>query len=98
MAVKKKRTTSNKGKDKISAKSDSSVLRKVKRADVPVDDNETEVNENGLTDFSLLGDEEGDPDVNALAQEEELLEDDLDINNIEIATELSEDPVRLYLR
>src|SRR5512139_171074 len=47
-------------------------------------------------------DEVGDPDVNdvsALIQEEELFEEDpIDLKNPEVAAELSEDPVRLYLR
>jgi RNA polymerase primary sigma factor len=54
---------------------------------------------NGLVDDVLMGDEVGDPDVSVLAQEEELLEDDeLNIKTPDIAAELSEDPVRLYLR
>jgi RNA polymerase primary sigma factor len=100
MAVKKKRTTPKKEKLKPGEKPRPSVVRKVHLEDVLVDDNEAEVNgnENGLTDFSILGDDEGDPDVTALAQEEDLSEDDLDLNNFEVAAELSEDPVRLYLR
>jgi RNA polymerase primary sigma factor len=56
--------------------------------------------ENGIKDLVLMGDEVGDPDITMLAQQEdELLEDDLiDIKNPEVAAELSEDPVRLYLR
>jgi RNA polymerase primary sigma factor len=56
--------------------------------------------ENGLKELVLMGDEVGDPDITMLAQqEEELLEDDtIDIKNPEVAAELSEDPVRLYLR
>src|SRR6266498_2209633 len=56
--------------------------------------------ENGLKDLVLMGDEVADPDISMLAQqEEELLEDDIiDIKNPEVAAELSEDPVRLYLR
>jgi RNA polymerase primary sigma factor len=46
--------------------------------------------------------EVGDPDINdvsALIQDEELFEDDtIDLKNPEVAAELSEDPVRLYLR
>src|SRR5512138_2360570 len=54
--------------------------------------------ENG--DLVLMVDEVGDPDLSMLAQQEdELLEDDLvDLKNPEVAAELSEDPVRLYLR
>lgn len=63
-----------------------------------VDDNGMDENGNGLAD--LVGDEEGDPDVTVLAQEEEISEEDeeIDIRRPEVAAELSEDPVRLYLR
>src|SRR5574339_975032 len=56
--------------------------------------------ENGLKDLVLMGDEVGDPDISMLAQqEEELLEDEtLDLKNPEVAAEVSEDPVRMYLR
>jgi RNA polymerase primary sigma factor len=56
--------------------------------------------ENGIKDLVLMGDEVGDPDISMLAQQEdELLEEELiDIKNPEVAAELSEDPVRLYLR
>lgn len=56
--------------------------------------------ENGLKELVLMGDEVGDPDISMLAQQEnELLEDDtIDLKNPEVAAELSEDPVRLYLR
>jgi len=55
---------------------------------------------NGIGDAALMVDEVGDPDLSVLAQqEEENLEDDLlDIKNPHVAAELSEDPVRLYLR
>src|SRR5512139_3676860 len=47
-------------------------------------------------------DEVGDPDVNdvsVLIQDEELFEEEpVDLKNPEVAAELSEDPVRLYLR
>jgi RNA polymerase primary sigma factor len=53
-----------------------------------------------LSDLVFMGDEVGDPDISMLAQQEnELLEDDtLDLKNPEVTAELSEDPVRLYLR
>ncbi|HEY3475111.1 MAG TPA: sigma-70 factor domain-containing protein, partial [Anaerolineales bacterium] len=56
--------------------------------------------ENGLKDLVLMGDEVGDPDISMLVQqEEELLDDDpINLKNPEVAAELSEDPVRLYLR
>ena len=53
---------------------------------------------NGFPNMILM-DEVGDPDISVLAQEEELLDDDvIDLKNPEVAAELSEDPVRLYLR
>src|SRR5512145_2248613 len=56
--------------------------------------------ENAIKQLVLMRDEVGDPDITLLAQQEdELLEDDLvDLKNPEVAAELSEDPVRLYLR
>lgn len=56
--------------------------------------------EDGLKELVLMGDEVADPDINMLAQQEnEFLEDDvIDLKNPEVAAELSEDPVRLYLR
>jgi RNA polymerase primary sigma factor len=64
-----------------------------------IEDNGAEVNGNGLGELAMMEDDEGDPDVSTLAQEEELLEgEELDIRSPEIAAELSEDPVRLYLR
>src|SRR5262245_35794020 len=47
---------------------------------------------------ALMGDEVGDPDITALVQEENLEEDVLDLENPQFMAELSEDPVRLYLR
>jgi RNA polymerase primary sigma factor len=53
---------------------------------------------NGFPDM-VLKDEVGDPDASVLAQEEDLLDEDvIDLKNPEVATELSEDPVRMYLR
>jgi RNA polymerase primary sigma factor len=56
--------------------------------------------ETSLKDLVLMGDEVADPDINMLAQQEnEFVEDDpINIKNPEVAAELSEDPVRLYLR
>jgi len=52
-----------------------------------------------MTDLNMMGDEVGDPDENTLAQqEEEPLDDVLDLKNPIVAAEMSEDPVRLYLR
>src|SRR5689334_1629462 len=55
---------------------------------------------NDIANTTLMVDEVGEPDINVLSQqEEENLEDDLlDVKNPEVAAELSEDPVRLYLR
>ncbi len=97
MAVKKKRTTPHREKSKTSVTPRPSVVRKVPLDEVLVNGNGEEANGNGLVE--LMGDDVGDPDVTALAQEEELLEEDeLNIESPEIAAELSEDPVRLYLR
>ena len=99
MAVKKKRTTPTKGKRKTSAESRPSVGRKVPFEETFVEDNGMGLNGNGLAELAMMGDEEGDPDVTALAQEEELLEEEeLDLKSPEVVAELSEDPVRLYLR
>jgi RNA polymerase primary sigma factor len=56
--------------------------------------------ENGLKELVLMGDEVADPDISMLAQQEnEFIEDDvIDIKNPEVAAEVSEDPVRMYLR
>src|ERR1044072_2034092 len=53
---------------------------------------------NGFPDMALMDEEVGDPDASVLAQEEDLLDDEIDLKNPEVAAELSEDPVRLYLR
>ena len=53
---------------------------------------------NGFPDAALM-DDVGEPDVSVLAQDEELFDDDvIDLKSPEVAAELSEDPVRLYLR
>jgi RNA polymerase primary sigma factor len=56
--------------------------------------------EENLKDLVLMGDEVGDPDISLLVQQEsELLEDEaIDLKNPEVAAEVSEDPVRMYLR
>jgi len=55
---------------------------------------------NDIVDEAMLDDEVGDPDISVLVQQEdENLEDDLlDIKNPHIASEPSEDSVRLYLK
>lgn len=65
--------------------------------DVPVG-NGRELDGNGLTELALMDEEGGDPDANLLTQEEDVLDDDLDLHDPKLAAELSEDPVRLYLR
>ena len=55
---------------------------------------------NEVPDTVLNNDEVGDPDIGVLAQQEEenLEEETLNLENPHILAELSEDPVRLYLR
>ncbi|MBI4759581.1 MAG: sigma-70 family RNA polymerase sigma factor [Chloroflexota bacterium] len=65
--------------------------------DVPVGSGR-ELDGNGLTELALMDEEGGDPDANLLTQEEDVLDDDLDLHDPKLAAELSEDPVRLYLR
>ena len=99
MAVKKKRNAPKKEKRKSGVKPQPSVVRDTGFDEVLDDDNETETNGNGLAALVMAEDDEGDPDASALAQEEEILEEEeLNIKSPEVAAELSEDPVRLYLR
>src|SRR5688572_10492737 len=52
-----------------------------------------------LTDLALMGDEVGDSDASVRGRQEELLEEEpLDLHNPQLAAELADDPVRLYLR
>ena len=53
-----------------------------------------------VPETALNGDEVGDPDIGVLAQQEEenLEEEPLNLQNPHVLAELSEDPVRLYLR
>ena len=46
----------------------------------------------------LTRDDSPDPDVNALSQQEELLDEPLDLKDPAFAAEFADDPVRLYLR
>jgi len=97
MAVKKKQSSSGKSKRKAGPKTRQKHKANVRAYDTLNDAVDTN-GENGLAD-SLVGDEMGDPDANVLAHEEEILEDDeINIKSPEIAAEMSEDPVRLYLR
>lgn len=52
---------------------------------------------NGFPEMALM-DDVGDPDASVLTQDEDLFDDAIDLKNPEVAAELSEDPVRLYLR
>jgi RNA polymerase primary sigma factor len=61
-------------------------------------ENGLDLNGNGLAELAMMGEESGDPDVTLLAQDDEALEEDLDLHDPKLAAELSEDPVRLYLR
>jgi RNA polymerase primary sigma factor len=99
MAVRKKRTTPKKER-KSNVKPRPPSVREMPFDDSIPEDNGAEMNGNGLVELALMGEEMGDPDVSVLVQEQELLEEDdgLDLKSPEIAAELSEDPVRLYLR
>jgi len=99
MAVKKKRNAPKKDKHKPDVMPQPSDVENTAIDEVVDDDNESEANGNGLDELVMMEDEEGDPDASALAQEEEILEEEeLNIKNPLVAAELSEDPVRLYLR
>lgn len=67
---------------------------------VPPLDSAADLEDGDVTDVALTGDEVGDPDLGALSQQEDdSLEDDaLDVDNPHMAAEMSDDPVRLYLR
>jgi RNA polymerase primary sigma factor len=66
--------------------------------DVLAAEHDLNLNGNGLTELAMIGEENGDADASLLAQEDEALEEDLDLRDPQLAAELSEDPVRLYLR
>ncbi len=99
MAVKKKRTTPKKERKPNVKPRPSSVQGMPFDDSIPAD-NGAEMNGNGLVELAMMGEEMGDPDVSVLVQEQELLEEEEELNlkSPEIAAELSEDPVRLYLR
>jgi len=99
MIVKKR--SSQKEKRKIKVKPLASRVKKATRpAPRQPDSNGKLSEENGLKDLVLMVDEVGDPDLSMLVQQdEELFEEEVvDLKNPEVAAELSEDPVRLYLR
>ncbi len=62
------------------------------------DANESTLDENGFSNLLLNGEDVGDPDAGVLAQQDDELDDNLDLKNPEVAAELAEDPVRLYLQ
>jgi RNA polymerase primary sigma factor len=101
MVVRKR--SSQKEKRKPKAKESLPLAKKVAwqepRAENP-NGNGKFAEETSLKELVLMGDEVADPDINMLAQQEnEFIEDDvISIKNPEVAAELSEDPVRLYLR
>ncbi len=96
MIVKKRSSQKERRKAKI--KLPAPGVKKTTRSARPENSNGKLAEEN--EELVLMADEVGDPDLSMLAQQEdELFEDDLvDLKNPEVAAELSEDPVRLYLR
>src|SRR5215204_6011981 len=94
MTEKKTHPADDEDKTKKQARAASFSASSVKNSNDGLDETNDAVNE------VLMSDEVGDPDISVLAQqEEENLEDDLlDLKNPHAAAELSEDPVRLYLR
>jgi len=75
-------------------------LLDVAQSDLPIIDEELAAEDVDVSDEDV--DEIGEPDDEILAQQEEELEEDEDVLDLkktpELAAELSEDPVRLYLR
>ena len=53
---------------------------------------------NNMAALAVDGDDIPDPDVSALVQQEEIADEDLDLDSPDLAAELADDPVRLYLR
>src|SRR5512147_2624245 len=98
MTVKKR--SSPKEKRKTKTKPPIPRAKKAARAAARLANSNGELAEENGQDLVLMVDEVGDPDISMLAQQEdELFEEDLvDLKNPEVAAELSEDPVRLYLR
>jgi RNA polymerase primary sigma factor len=99
MIVKKR--SSQKEKRKTKAKESVSHTKNGSRKETHAEESKDQfAEETSLKDLVLMGDEVADPDINMLAQQEnEFIEDDpISIKNPEVAAELSEDPVRLYLR
>lgn len=97
MVVKKKRSIIAKEKRKTKVQPRPPRLKRVRLEEETLAE-EARVEENGFHELALIGDEVGDPDASALAQQEEELDDDLNLKSPEVAAELAEDPVRLYLR
>ena len=97
MAEKKTRPASEEEKNKTKMRSHDAESFLDARAE---DANDMLDETNGIVGAAMMDDEVGDPDINVLAQQEEenLEENLLDIKNPQVMAELSEDPVRLYLR
>jgi len=99
MVVLKKRSAAAKERRKIKVKPRPPRWKRVLLQEpIPEESNGMLVDENGFPDLVLTGDEVGDPDASVLAQQEEELEEEIDLKSPEVAAELAEDPVRLYLR
>jgi len=99
MVLKKKRTVVAKEKRKTKVKPRPPLVKHAPlKEPMSEEPNELQAEENGFTDIALIGDEVGDPDASVLAQQEEELDDEINLKSPEVATELAEDPVRMYLR
>ena len=85
MAVKKKQSSSGKTKRKTGSKTSQKHKKNVQVHDTLNTANDAN-DENGLDDTLMEEEEIGDPDMNVLAQEEEILEDEeINIKSPEIA-------------
>jgi RNA polymerase primary sigma factor len=98
MVVKKKRSAMPKEKRKVIVKAHAPRAEHAAMDEALSDELKPLMEENGFPDLALIGDEVGDPDASVLAQQEDELDDELDLKSPEVAAELAEDPVRLYLR
>ncbi|HET9591019.1 MAG TPA: sigma-70 family RNA polymerase sigma factor [Anaerolineales bacterium] len=96
----RKRTLLRKDKHRLRLKPRPPRERETRFDDVPVENpNDELAGMNELSELALMGDEVADPDASVLVQQEELLEEEpLDLRSPQLAAELADDPVRLYLR
>ena len=97
MVVKKKRSAVPKEKHKKEVRARPPHVKRIASGEA-MSEPDTMAEETSFPDIALIGDEVGDPDASVLAQQEDEFEDDLDLKSPEVATELAEDPVRMYLR